>query len=386
MKTQRVLKHLRKWEFPIIALCFFVSGYLVHDIAAHFDQAFGLLTQAHGILTRQYLRPLPEELSLQRGMISGMLDVLDDPYTVYVEPAQHEIQSDALAGEYGDIGVRFLLDEAGRVLLYPFPEGPAAAGGVLDGDVLLSVDDVAIAADVQTDVITALLRGDIGTRVTLEIQRGEAGGESMRVHLQREKIDLPSLHAYLLPDSDGIGVIDLNIFSSQTPDELQRGYQSLLDSGITALILDLRGNGGGLLDEGIAVADFFLETGIIVIERDRNREEFPTHAAEGDAGEQIPLAVLVDGYSASAAEIVASALQGNGRAVLVGAPTYGKGSVQSIYELQDDSSIHITTAEWLTTAGETIDGVGITPDVLIDLNTAAEDAPIYLAVELLREN
>jgi len=386
MKRQRALDLLKKWEIPIIALCFFASGYLVHDIAARFSQTFGLLSQAHGILLRQYVWPLPEPLVLQRGMISGMLSVLDDPYTVYVEPDQHEIQSDALAGQFGGIGVRLLFDEEGQIILVPFPEGPAASAGILDGDILLSVDGTPVNAEQQTDHIVALLRGDIGTQVELTIKRQGTGDEPLSFSVERARIDEPSLQYFQLPGEPAVGVIDLNIFTGQTPDELQRAYESLSAAGVTALILDLRGNGGGLLDEGIAVADFFLDEGTIVIERDRNLEEHPSRATAGDAGEHIPLVLLVDGQSASATEIVAAALQANGRGSILGEETFGKGSVQSIYELQDDSSIHVTTAEWLTPTGETIEGFGIDPDVVLDLVTLSEDSLLTLAVELLMEN
>jgi carboxyl-terminal processing protease len=170
----------------------------------------------------------------------------------------------------------------------------------------------------------------------------------------------------LLPDDPTIGVLAVASFSERTPDELEAAYAGLLERRASGFILDLRGNSGGLLDSGIAVSRFFLESGVVVIERGRGDDEEIHRATRPGEAADAPLAVLVDGGTASAAEIVAAALQANGRAPLIGTVTYGKGSVQLIFELSDGSSLHVTTARWLTPSGDEIDGAGLMPDIPLD--------------------
>jgi len=382
MSAPESTKATGRFVLPVVAICFFLSGYLVHDIASRLSGTFALLQEAHGYLVRHYLNDLPSPHALQQGMIEGMLAHVGDPYTVYVPPAQHELQTDTLAGEYGCIGVSVVTDEAGRQVLFPFPDGPAARAGIMDGDILLAVDHIEIDESFTVDVVTALLRGDEGTSVILDIFPSSSDNPQT-VTLIRTNFPVPTVQGYLHPDSSSVGVLDVNLISQQTTEEIDRTLRELMNDGAAVFLLDLRGNTGGLLDEGIDVADYFLASGIIMVERTRNSGEVVYRAHSGEFGEDIQMVVLVDGSSASAAEIIAAALQQNGRALLVGTATYGKGSVQSIYELQDGSSVHITTSQWLTPSNATIDGSGLQPDLVVDAGTDSNDPTATAAIALL---
>jgi carboxyl-terminal processing protease len=199
------------------------------------------------------------------------------------------------------------------------------------------------------------------------------------VTVVRESIPIPSVTGYLFPDNPVIGVMAVTSFSERTPDEIREAYIDLVGRGALQFVLDMRSNSGGLLDSGIEVARFFLDVGIVVVERGPGGSEEVYRATERGQAAGAPLAVVVDGTTASAAEIVAAALQANGRAPLVGTPTYGKGSVQLIFELSDGSSLHVTSARWLTPEGVQLDGTGLTPDVAVDPDDTSQGADPFLA-------
>ena len=353
----------------------FAGGYLWRGMA---PARYQLLDEAHTLLAEHYLDPLPEPLVVQRGMIRGMLQEVGDPFTLYVEPAAHELESGNLAGEYGGIGVFLTLDQEGRVHLVPASDGPAARAGVQEGDILAEIDGDSLENGASLEEVGAALRGPAGTEVILTLISAQADTAQRSVTVVREVIPLPSVTGYLLPDDPSIGVIALTSFSERTPNELEAAYADLVGRGAARFILDLRANSGGLLDSGIEVARFFLETGIIVIERGRAGAEEVYRANRAGEAAEVPLAVVVDGATASAAEIVAAALQANGRAPLVGTPTFGKGSVQLIFELSDGSSLHVTSARWLTPVEAQIDGTGLTPDVWVDPGAAAQGTDPFL--------
>lgn len=352
----------------------FAGGYLWRGAA---PGRYGLLNEAHTLLAGHYLDPLPDSLVLQRGMIRGMLQEVGDPFTLYVEPAAHELESGNLAGEYGGVGVFLTLDQEGRVRLVPSPDGPAERAGVREGDVLVEIDGAAVA--VTLEQVGADLRGPVGSSVVLTLADPEAGPEQRQVTVVRESIPIPSVTGYLFPDNPVIGVMAVTSFSERTPDEIREAYIDLVGRGALQFVLDMRSNSGGLLDSGIEVARFFLDVGIVVVERGPAGSEEVYRATERGQAAGAPLAVVVDGTTASAAEIVAAALQANGRAPLVGTPTYGKGSVQLIFELSDGSSLHVTSARWLTPEGVQLDGTGLTPDVAVDPDDTSQGADPFLA-------
>jgi carboxyl-terminal processing protease len=345
---------------------------------------FALVDEALGLLKIHYLRTLPDPLTRQRAMIRGMLETLNDPYTIYVEPAGHELETDALAGEYGGIGANVFLDTEGIVRLVPTPGGPADQAGLIEGDALLAVDGISVNTFADLSDITASVRGLAGTSVTLTLAPRSAGAVAFDVQIVRAVIELPSATGYLLPEDETVGVIAVSLFSEKTPDEILQEYHDLAGRGASAFILDLRGNGGGLLDSAVSASRLFLESGVIVVEHSKDVPEERFSAQGSGELAEIPLAILVDGGTASAAEVVAAALQQNARAPLIGMPTFGKGSVQVILPLSDGSSLHVTSAEWHTPNDMTLDGVGLEPDIHVDSAGAPSDIALSAAREWLR--
>jgi carboxyl-terminal processing protease len=368
----RVLAYL---SAVALAALGFVAGYLWRGQA---PSRYHVLDEAYVLLTEHFLDPLPGSTALQRGMIRGMLQELGDPFTVYVEPAAHELESDTLAGEYGGIGALLTIDQEGLVHIVPVAGGPAERAGAREGDILTAIDGDPLEAGTSLEEVSAALRGAAGTEVTLTLESPGSTEEPRDVTIVREVIPLPSVTGYLLPDNGAIGVIAVTAFSDRTPDELSGVYRDLLARGADKIILDLRGNSGGLLDSGVDVSRFFLASGIVVTERGRGGSEQIYRATRAGEAASVPLAVLVDSSTASAAEIVAAALQANGRAPLIGTPTYGKGSVQLIFELSDGSSLHVTSARWLTPAGDQLDGVGLSPDIALDPTAAPQGSDPFL--------
>ena len=188
---------IKRLEFLFVAACFFLSGYLVHDIAARFDDDFGLLTQAQGYLAYHYLYGLPDNLLLQRGMIEGMISSLDDPYTVYNTPDQHEINVDTFEGQFGGIGTRLVQDENEAYVLFPFPDGPAYSAGIRAGDILLSIDGIDLAANATINAITAMVRGDEGTYVEVRVHRPTQEGSLLDFAIQRAALSRCQLYMHI---------------------------------------------------------------------------------------------------------------------------------------------------------------------------------------------
>ena len=323
---------------------------------------FSLVEEAYSSLDHHYIDPLPEQLRIEQGMVEGMVTSLDDPYTTYVEPSAHEIQKDDLIGEYGGIGAYLAINDDGLVYLVPFEGSPAERAGVNEGDILLTVDGVVIVQGAQLDDVSAALRGPEGSIVRIGVEAPSDGAGERKYEIAREVFHLQSVTSFMHPSDASVGVIVIRLFSERTPAELEKAYRELVDRGAEALILDLRNNGGGLLGSALRVAEFFLEDGVILHEQQREGDVVTHSVSSPGIGSSIPLALLVNQYTASAAEVVAGAVQDHDRAPLIGETTYGKGSVQVIVELQDGSSLHITSARWFTPNQRTLDGVGLEPE------------------------
>ncbi|MDP6835440.1 MAG: S41 family peptidase [Candidatus Poseidoniia archaeon] len=339
--------------------------------------SFVLLLQAHRIVQENFYSHVPDDTQIEYGMIRGMLAELDDPYTTFNEPREAELDAHRLSGSFGGIGARINKNAVGEFILTPLDNHPAIRAGILAGDQLMAIDGDLISDDITLDEVVAKIRGAIGSPVTLTVRSGDA--TSYEVTITREQIDLPSVSWRQLAQDATIGVLDIERFSDSTVHEAEEGVEALLEAGVTRLILDLRGNGGGLLQSSVDVADLFLDGGVIVYQASRGEVEESFRANSSGMAQQIPLAVLVDSGSASAAEIVAAALQDHGRAALIGDKTFGKGSVQLIFSLADDSSLHVTNARWFTPDHRPLDHKGLTPDIVVESTAQPNQNDVVLA-------
>ena len=328
------------------------------------------------LLELDFYGPKPDATTRTYGAIRGMVATFDDPYTYFVEPKPRELERDNLAGKFGGIGANIELTPEGYVLR-PVRGQPAALAGVQDGDLLLLVDDQEVTSAMSADDVAALVRGPVGSEVTLVVRRSDSG-EEVTLTIVRAEIQLPSVEWRMLEAGAGehVGYIRHTLFTERSVDEMQQALTELHAQGAARYIYDLRGNPGGLVSAAVAVADLWLDDGVIFIEQKASGAETAQSATAGTAAGDAPLVVMVDGGSASASEIVAGALQDHGRAMLVGEKTYGKGSVQLIHELADQSSIHITNAQWLTPNRHRISENGLLPDVPV----AQGEDPLAAAV------
>jgi carboxyl-terminal processing protease len=320
--------------------------------------------QVWRLVEHDFLGTLPSNQARVYGAIHGSLATLDDPYTVFIEPQSHQREKEDLQGSFGGIGVTMRRNAQGDLVLSPMPGSPAIRTGVLENDVLVAVDGKPISATLSFDDIAALVRGKVGTKVTISVQR--SGSEALlSFTITREVINTPSVAYHILDNAPQIGYIVINRFTERSGEEAQKAAQELEQKGARQMILDLRDNGGGLLTAAIDVSSQFLSEGVVLYEQEKGKPEQTFRTKPGGVALDMPLIILVNHNTASASEIVAGALRDNNRAILIGDQTYGKGSVQHIYDLGDGSSLHVTAAEWFTPNRHQLTGHGLIPDVIV---------------------
>ena len=365
----------------ILAASAFAAGFLARELVdgrnnatlahAEPDEETALFQEAWALIEGNFLGTLPESRQVTYGAIRGSLATLNDPYTVFIEPAARDVERERLQGSFGGIGAYITrAEETGEVTLEPIPGNPAEAAGILAGDVLLAVDGRAITAEMTVPEIVDLVKGEKGTTVTLTVRHPDAV-EPVDIGVVRADILLPSVTYRLLEADPTIGYIALSRFSGESGNEVGAALQDLLAQGATRLVLDLRQNGGGLRDAAVDVADHFLDGGPVLYLESQEEGEIVYNATDETLAPDQPLVVLIDGGTASASEIVAGALSDRQRATLIGSKSFGKGSVQLVFDLSDGSSVHVTSARWLTPNHRTLDGNGLEPD--IPVTTTQED-------------
>lgn len=312
------------------------------------------------ILGKGFDPPAPDVLA--RTAIQGMVRSLkrsEDPYAFFYSPPRYRQFQEMTSGEFSGIGVALNRGKGGLRITSILPETPALEVGLKRGDIIRRVNGMKVSR-LDLEEAVAHIKGPEGTEVTLQIERGS---DLMSFTIERAAIELPNLEAKLRK-KDQLGYIRLYGFTRGAGDEVRTEVDRLLDKGARGIIFDLRDNGGGLVTEGIEVASVFIEEGEVVTVRARS-EAPEVFTAEGEAFEDVPLVVLVNGGTASAAEIVAGAVQDRERADLVGVRTYGKGAVQTVIDLPDGSGLKFTTAAYYTPSGKNLAGKGLTPDVKV---------------------
>jgi carboxyl-terminal processing protease len=361
---------------------FFIRGLTDPVKAQAAENNYALLSEVQTLINQHYLRQQPDEQQREYGAIRGMIATLNDKYTFFVDPPVAASESDVLAGTYGGVGLQLERSEDGKLVVYPFKDSPALQKGIEDGDQLVAVNDKAVDLTIQPDVLDQMLRGEVkeNNGVNLTIVKGD--GKKITVFVPFAVINVPSVVWRVLADTPQIGYVQISLFTSRTPDELKGALTDLVGHDIKALVLDLRNNSGGLLKESVDVASQFLDGGVVVYER-TNSVENPLNADTNGLATKIPLVVLVNQGTASAAELVAGAIQDRQRGILVGQTTYGKGTVQQIFRLSDNSSLHITAAEWLTPNHQHLDGQGLEPTIAMIPDVNGRDVELGEAVRQL---
>lgn len=372
----------------------FTAGFFFRELAglpvrvsasASDADSYPLLDEVQSLLDSHFVREQPDFPTRQYAAVRGMLSALADPYTFFIDPPVAASESDVLAGTYGGIGVQIQRSEAGELVLYPFADSPALAAGIEAGDILRALDGQAVDVTLPQDAIDQMLRGEVrdGNGVEITVDRA-ATGESFTAFVPFAVINVPSIVWRVLQEDSELGYVQIMRFTSRTPEELITAVEDLRAADITGLVLDLRGNTGGLLQESITVADEFIDTGVIVHERDNTSEE-AHNARGGGVAVDIPLAVLINERTASGAELVAGAIQDQSRGILIGTTTYGKGTVQQIFPLTDGSSLHVTSSEWFTPNHQPLDQVGLQPDIPMQPDPNGLDVVLGEAIRQLQD-
>lgn len=312
-----------------------------------------------------------DDSKLIYGAVKGMLGGLD-PHTAFMEPREYQSMKEDTTGEFGGLGLEITQKDEEIVVLTPVDDTPAARAGIRPGDVITAIDNV-LTRGMTVLQASTYMKGAPGTQVTLRLFRPEFS-QPREFVLVRDRIRIVSVEGRLL--EPGLGYVRVKNFQDRTDLTLGKELAKLRDAAgpaLRGLVLDLRNNPGGLLEEGVRVADRFLKRGVIVTTRGRNGRHPEEELASGrDTEPNYPIVVLVNRGTASASEVVAGALQDHGRAVLFGTTSYGKGSVQTVIDLEDGSGLKLTVARYYTPSGRSIQERGIIPDVRVE--AGPEDA------------
>lgn len=319
-----------------------------------------------------------EDLDLFYGAQAGLVAALEDPYSVFFPPSKAAEFSQELSGRFSGIGAEIGSRDGELVIIAPLPGTPADRAGLKSGDVLLGIDGDDTSG-MPIDVAISRIRGDRGTVVTLRLERG---GDVLTLPITRDTVVVPDVKVTY----DGAdAIIRLYHFNENSASEFRQALVDVAAHRSSGVVLDLRGNPGGYLDQAVAIASAWLNEGDVVAQ-ERRADGYTTEYRNQDTGplRSVRTVVLVDGGSASASEIVAGALQDYGRAKLVGEKTFGKGSVQSLLQLEDGSAIKMTTASWLTPKSRAINEVGIEPDIEVADADGEADEQLQAALAELR--
>jgi carboxyl-terminal processing protease len=340
--------------------------------------------EAWNLVHEQFVDQPVDDVKLMQGAIRGMMESLGDEHTSYLEPQVYKTETSRLQGSYEGIGA--VVDTTGQYLkiVSPMEGSPAEKAGLKPGDQVISIDGEDMTG-VDPEQARQKVIGPKGSQVTLMVMR-DGESQPLKFVITRDEIRMNSAEGKML--DNGIAYVDINTFGEKTTSELRQTLDKLMAQNPKGIVIDLRNNPGGYLNTAIEVSSEFIEKGVVMYEKygDGRRDEYK--ALGNGHATNIPLVVLVNEGSASASEILAGALQDYGRATLVGVQSYGKGSVQIWQPLSDDQgAVRVTVARWLTPKERTIDEVGLTPDVIVEMTAddyaAERDPQLDAAVETL---
>jgi carboxyl-terminal processing protease len=393
-----VQERLRPVKLSLIIIVVFFVGFALGNLhnfsLAQSDtapppqaaKAFEPFWQVYNLIQNSYLdRDNVQSSKMVDGAIKGMVDSLGDQFSGYMDPQTYPLLNDDLSGEVEGIGaVVETVQDTKQVRIVNVVEGsPAESAGLKSGDIFVKVDGEDITKLDQLDLVTKV-RGPEGTKVTLTMQRGE---ETLDFTITRARIQIPTVEFKKI---NNLGYIKLRDFSVNAYSQLSDALKKLDVNHLDGLIFDMRGNPGGLLTSAIDIASTFIKDGTVLIEDFGNGNEQTYNTNGKYIGSAIPMAVLVDNNSASAAELVAGALQDRGRATIIGVTTFGKGTVQTWQSLINGGGVRLTIARWLTPARHWIHEKGITPDIVVewpqDNRDPNNDPQLNAAIKFLTSN
>ncbi|HEY3062560.1 MAG TPA: S41 family peptidase [Chloroflexota bacterium] len=342
-----------------------ISAPPMANLSAEDQQAFRVVWETLAQIESDYYRR--NELDRQKladGAARGLVEAVGDPYTRLLDPARAERARSELRGRFDGIGAQLAVRDGQVRVVAPLRGSPAEQAGLRAGDVIAAIDHVD-ASHLALGEAVRKLRGQAGTSVLLSVRRG-GSVDPLVLTITRAEVRVPSVEGRLLDgDSASLGYVRISMFAEPTAQQLHDQLAVLLAEGARGIVLDVRSNPGGYLSSAVDVTSAFVRDGVVLYQqRGPDASERKTYRANGSAqAPDVPLVVLVDAGSASAAEIVAAALRDNQRALLVGQKTFGKGTVQEQHPLSDASQLRVTVAQWLTPSGRAIQGQGLLPDV-----------------------
>lgn len=341
---------------------------------------FSLFWQAWNTLNQKFVgSSTPTDKEKIFKAIEGLASAYGDPYTTFFPPVEAKNFEETVSGNFGGVGMELGIKEGALVVIAPLKNTPAYRAGIKSGDKIIKINDV-LASSLQVEAAVKLIRGEKGTGVTITFAR-EGVSEPLVVPLIRDAIEIPTVDTELR--ADGVFVLRLYNFSALSPGLFRQGLREFIESGSDKLIVDLRNNPGGYLEAAVDMASWFLPAGKVIVSEDFGKtKEGDVYKSKGYNifTDKLKMVVLINGGSASASEILAGALRDHNIATLVGEKSFGKGSVQELVSLPNETSLKITIARWLTPNGTSISARGITPD--IEVKITPEDAKILRDTQL----
>ena len=409
LKRQRIYKSIMLVALTAFITCIITTACLVekYDIgngtgvlssligSTNDDKITEALSNIENLIEKYYLYDIDEQKAID-GAISGYIESLGDEYTEYIPASEMEEYTETIMGNFVGIGIYMVQNTEENVIqvLAPIKESPAEQAGILPGDIIKSVDGVQYTGEQMTEASNNI-KGEEGTKVKLEILRGE---ETLNFEIERKKINTNPVVAEKIEDTSeqlesNIGYLEISSFDEGTAEDFKTKFEQLKSEGITSLIIDLRNNGGGIVDEALAIADYIVPKGkdlLITVDKDGNEE---IEKSENDPIIDMPIVVLVNENTASASEILAGALKDLDEATIVGTKTYGKGVIQQVLSLRTGAGLKVTVEEYYTPNRTQINKVGIEPDEVVELPetvknplsvTDEEDTQLQKAIEILK--
>jgi len=405
-----IKKHLKKIIFIVLAIIilagvFFLGAYTGYSNRPEVEKVISVVSKepqvqpqtpadfspfwkAWNILNKKsiYAKKVSDQDRVW-GAIKGMTSSLGDPYTVFFPPEENKLFNDEIQGSFDGIGAEIGIKDKTLIIISPLKDSPSWKAGLKAGDKIIKIDS-SLTTDITVEKALTLIRGAHGTVVTLTVLR-DGEKETREIKVTRDKIDVPVIDTELR--ADNIFVIKFYSFSQNSADLFKDALKKFIDSGSHKLVLDMRGNPGGYLDAAVNIGSWFIDEGKVIVSEDfEGNDKTINYRSHGPRifTDKLQFIVLVDGGSASAAEILAGALQEYGVATLVGTKTFGKGSVQELIDITDKTSLKVTVAKWLTPNGKSISLQGLEPDIKVpftqkDADTD-NDPQMNKAVEILQ--